>query len=79
MKERKSIRDEPWWQQCQAECWTLLQLDPEPVRRRRRRAAAIVPPTKPRRLIGAVPCKIGAPMTGFGRMGASIRHLNLGS
>ena len=28
-------------------------------------AAAIVPPTTPRRLIGAVPCKIGAPVTSF--------------
>lgn len=28
-------------------------------------AAAVVPPTKPGWLIGAVPCKIGAPVTGF--------------
>ena len=32
---------------------------------RRRSAAAVVPPTKPGWLIGAVPCKIGAPVTGF--------------
>ena len=31
----------------------------------RRSAAAVVPPTKPGWLIGAVPCKIGAPVTGF--------------
>ena len=28
-------------------------------------AAAVVPPTKPGWLIGAVPCNIGAPVTGF--------------
>ena len=28
-------------------------------------AAAVVPPRKPGWLIGAVPCKIGAPVTGF--------------
>ena len=33
--------------------------------RRRRSAAAIVPPTKPTRLIEAVPCEKGAPVTGF--------------
>ena len=33
--------------------------------RRRRSAAAVVPPTKPGWLIGAVPCKLGAPVTGI--------------
>ena len=32
---------------------------------RRRSAAATVPPTKPTRLVGAVPCEKGAPVTGF--------------
>ena len=34
-------------------------------RRRRRSAAAVVPPRKPGWLLEPVPCKIGAPVTGF--------------
>ena len=45
-------------------CWWQL-IRPYLNRRRRRSAAAVVPPTKPGWLIGAVPCKIGAPVTGF--------------